>query len=133
MNHANNKFRLLLTAMLLSACSAILLPIVVSAQSQVSPTAGITPEILGNRVRETEATVDLDEKIKSRLLEYYRKASSLIVQRRSHEAAAGIQYGFIRRYCKILPSTPTRTQVTRPADLAPMIPVIESVSLKQAE
>ena len=88
MNCTNNSLLPRLAATLLLAGVVILLSITTFAQSKISPVAGTTPEKLENRIRETESTIDLDETVKGTLLEYYRKASSLITQRQSYETAA---------------------------------------------
>jgi len=44
--------------------------------------------MLENRIKESEAAVDLDETTRGTLLELYRKASSQISQQRNHEKAA---------------------------------------------
>jgi len=82
---ANYQIPARLTAMLLIACSAMLLSMPASAQSPISPAAGTTPEMLENRIKEAEAAVDLDETTRGALLELYRKASSQISQQRNQE------------------------------------------------
>jgi potassium efflux system protein len=84
---ANNRSPVRLTAILLIACSAMLLSMSASAQSTQSPAAGATPEMIEKRIRETEAVVDLDETTRNALLDLYRKTSSLISRHRDYQTA----------------------------------------------
>ncbi len=88
MSKTDHQYATILSAILLITLSVMALSEQASAQSPISPIAGTTPEILENRIRETEAAADLDEATRGTLLELYRKASSLISQQQKYQGAA---------------------------------------------
>lgn len=95
--------------MLLMACitlSLTMLAMEVSAQSSLSSTVAVTPEILENRIKETETTSDLDQASKGKLLELYRKGSSLIGQRRDFETAE-------KKFARARESAPEQARLLR--------------------
>lgn len=59
----------------------------------VSPTSRVTVEVLENRIREIEASSELDEANKTAVLDSYRKAISLVEQRRTYEDSTA---GFVK-------------------------------------
>jgi len=54
----------------------------------VEPQASVSPDILEAKIKEVEASTELDEATKSKLAELYRKALSYLETARSNEAAA---------------------------------------------
>jgi potassium efflux system protein len=76
------------------------------AQSPISQAAGTTPEILENRIKEIEASADLDETIKGTLLDLYRKSSSLISQHRTYETT-------MDEYARARESAPEKASLLR--------------------
>jgi hypothetical protein len=83
MTHTEHCSIVRLVIMLLIACSALLFSIPNSAQTTLTPATGLTAEILENRIRDTEVASDLDETVKTVLLELYRKTGSFIVRRQN--------------------------------------------------
>lgn len=81
----DHQYRVTLLALLLIVCALTLLLIPAAVQSQESPIVGTTIERIETRIRETEASTDLDEGTRNSLLEHYRKASSLIAQQQRYE------------------------------------------------
>lgn len=104
----DHQYRVSFLALLLVACASTLLLIPAAAQSQESPIEGTTIERIESRIRETEATADLDETTRNTLLEYYRKASSLITQQQRYETS-GAEFASARA------SAPEQARVLRKA------------------
>ncbi len=106
MTQTDNQNRTRFTAILLIACSAMLLTIPATAQSPISPIAGTTSEMLEKHISDAEAATDLDETTRSTLLEHYRKASSLISQQQRYETA-------INEFTHARESAPEKARVLR--------------------
>ncbi len=106
MTRTDNQNRTRFTAILLIACSAMLLTIPATAQSPISPVAGTTPEKLENRTREAEAATDLDDATRSTLLELYRKTSGLISQQQRYKKA-------VDEFTRARESAPEQARVLR--------------------
>jgi len=87
MTKIEHQYRLPLLTLLLIACASMLLSIPAAAQSQESPIVGTTIELIETRIRETEAAADINEATRNTLLEYYRKASSLIAKQQRYETS----------------------------------------------
>jgi potassium efflux system protein len=85
-------FRKILSVFLLLAGVGLLSAVAV-AQTVVSPSSGVTVEVLENRIQEIEASSELDEANKTAVLDSYRKAISLVEQRRSYEDSTA---GFVK-------------------------------------
>ncbi|MCZ6559532.1 MAG: mechanosensitive ion channel [Gammaproteobacteria bacterium] len=88
MTRTDNNFPVRITAVILLIAGlqlAITLP--AFGQSAVSSEAGVTLEMLESRFQETDASAELDEANKTKLLDYYRKAISLVEQQRSYEVS----------------------------------------------
>jgi len=81
------KFRKIVVNLCLLPC-LVLLPVPALAQSMVAPETGVTAEILQGRIQEVEASSDLEEAVKSPLLDLYRKSLGLVNQRQSYETGA---------------------------------------------
>ena len=87
------------------------------AQAAITADGGATLEILESRLREAEASSELDEAARVALLDHYRKAISLIEQQRSYEKSTA-------EFIKARESSPKQTsalrkQVTRLESRAP--------------
>ncbi len=93
------------TALFLLA-SVSLLPAVTLAQSAIALDASATLELLDSRIQEIEASSNLDQASKTTVLDLYRKAASLVEQRRTFEAATD-------NYVKARESAPKRSAVLR--------------------
>ncbi|TNF90128.1 MAG: hypothetical protein EP300_03865, partial [Gammaproteobacteria bacterium] len=65
-----------------------LLPLQLQAQTAIAPDSSATLEIIQNHLQEVEASSELDEVVKQALLDHYRRAISLIEQRRNYEASS---------------------------------------------
>ncbi|MDH3714063.1 MAG: mechanosensitive ion channel [Gammaproteobacteria bacterium] len=88
MKTAEKYFARRLAVGLLIACVGLLLTVSPGiAQSPIDSTAGATVELLGNRIKEVEASAGLDQATATGLLELYRKALSFAEETRSHEEA----------------------------------------------
>ena len=72
--------------LLLLACTSLLSSIAL-AQSVASPESSVTTELLESRIKETEASNELDDVAKKVMLDLYRKSVSLVEQQRTYEAA----------------------------------------------
>jgi predicted nuclease with TOPRIM domain len=83
--------KLLPVFLLLAGCG--LISSVALAQTVVSPPAGVTVEVLENRIQEIEASSELGEANRTAILDYYRKAISLVEQRRTYEDSTA---GFVK-------------------------------------
>ena len=85
-------FRKILSVFLLLAGGGLLSAVAV-AQTVVSPSSEVTVEVLENRIQEIEASGELDEANKTAVLDSYRKAISLVEQRRTYENSTA---GFVK-------------------------------------
>lgn len=77
-----------LTAMLLLLLSVGLLPSLALAQSIAASGVGTTLEVLQKRIQAVEAATEMAETTRTSLLEFYRRAVSMIEQRHSFDEAA---------------------------------------------
>jgi potassium efflux system protein len=85
-------FRKILSVFLLLAGGGLLSAVAV-AQTVVPHSSKVTVEVLENRIQEIEASSDLDEAHKTAVLDSYRKAISLVEQRRTYEDSTA---GFVK-------------------------------------
>lgn len=76
----------IISVLLLLACLGMLLPDG-HAQTSIAPGVSTTVETLESRVRDVQASSELDETTKTSLLELYRKSIGLIQQRQAYETA----------------------------------------------
>ncbi len=78
------------------------------SQSGMDPTArsAVTPEFLDNKIKETETASDLDEALKAKLTEQYRKALSQLEAESALEAKTAA-------YTQALETAPARTAAIR--------------------
>ncbi len=65
-----------------------MMPLQPHAQTATTPESSATLEILQSRLQEAEAATEFDEIVKQSLLDFYRRAISLIEQRRSYELSS---------------------------------------------
>ena len=86
--------------------SVSLLPAVALAQSAIALDASATLELLDSRIREIEASSQLDQASKTTVLDLYRNAASQVEQRRTFEAATD-------NYVKARESAPNRSAILR--------------------
>ena len=86
--------------------SVSLLPAVALAQYAIALDASATLELLDSRIREIEASSQLDQASKTTVLDLYRKAASQVEQRRTFEAATD-------NYVKARESAPNRSAILR--------------------
>lgn len=106
MTKTDHQYPIRFSAVLLIACSAMLMPVQATAQSPISPVMGTTSEMLENRIRETEIAADLDGTTRGTLLELYRKASSLISQQQRYKTA-------VDEFSRARESAPEQARVLR--------------------
>lgn len=77
-----------------------------NAQSPISSSSGATVELLENRIKQVEASTDLNQPTATALLELYRKAVGFVEETRSHEEAA-------EKYARAREEAPEQARVLR--------------------
>jgi potassium efflux system protein len=91
---------------MLLLCCAVAPLAVFAKQTITSTSAGVTADILQDKIKETDGSQSLDDATRVLLLDLYRKSASFLNQRQSYEAAT-------REFIQLRESAPAQTRDLR--------------------